>query len=62
MGHLEGNFTPVLYMGRKVPKGSLKNSHAVPRYLQIMQNDIQVSLNTEMQAKSILLGYLVVFL
>ena len=20
MGHLEGNFTPVLYMGRKVPK------------------------------------------
>ena len=21
MGHLEGNFTPVLYMGRKVPKG-----------------------------------------
>ena len=22
MGHLEGNFTPVLYIGRKVPKGS----------------------------------------
>jgi hypothetical protein len=21
MGHLEGNFTPVLYIGRKVPKG-----------------------------------------
>ena len=21
MGHLEGNFTPVLYMGRKVPEG-----------------------------------------
>ena len=21
IGHLEGNFTPVLYMGRKVPKG-----------------------------------------
>ena len=21
MGHLEGNFMPVLYMGRKVPKG-----------------------------------------
>ena len=21
MGHLEGNFTSVLYMGRKVPKG-----------------------------------------
>ena len=21
MGHIEGNFTPVLYMGRKVPKG-----------------------------------------
>jgi hypothetical protein len=21
MGHLEGNFTPVLYMGSKVPKG-----------------------------------------
>ena len=21
MGHLEGNFTPVLYVGRKVPKG-----------------------------------------
>ena len=21
MGHLEGNFTPVLYMERKVPKG-----------------------------------------
>ena len=21
MGYLEGNFTPVLYMGRKVPKG-----------------------------------------
>ena len=24
MGHLEGNFTPVLYMGRKVPKGYMK--------------------------------------
>ena len=24
MGHLEGNFTPVLYIGRKVPKGSIK--------------------------------------
>jgi hypothetical protein len=24
MGHLEGNFTPVLYMGRKVPKGYIK--------------------------------------
>ena len=24
MGHLEGNFTPVLYMGRKVPKGQYK--------------------------------------
>ena len=23
MGHLEGNFTPVLYIGRKVPKGKL---------------------------------------
>ena len=23
MGHLEGNFTPVLYIGRKVPKGWL---------------------------------------
>ena len=23
MGHLEGNFTPVLYMGRKVPKGKI---------------------------------------
>ena len=23
MGHLEGNFTPVLYMGRKVPKGEI---------------------------------------
>ena len=21
MGHLEGNFTPVLYIGQKVPKG-----------------------------------------
>ena len=21
MGHLEGNFTPVIYIGRKVPKG-----------------------------------------
>ena len=21
MGHLEGTFTPVLYIGRKVPKG-----------------------------------------
>ena len=21
MGHLEGNFTPFLYIGRKVPKG-----------------------------------------
>jgi hypothetical protein len=21
IGHLEGNFTPVLYIGRKVPKG-----------------------------------------
>jgi hypothetical protein len=21
MGHLEGNFKPVLYIGRKVPKG-----------------------------------------
>ena len=21
MGHIEGNFTPVLYIGRKVPKG-----------------------------------------
>ena len=26
MGHLEGNFTPVLYMGRKVPK--VKYSHS----------------------------------
>ena len=23
MGHLEGNFTPVLYIGRKVPKGEI---------------------------------------
>ena len=21
MGHLDGNFTPILYIGRKVPKG-----------------------------------------
>jgi hypothetical protein len=26
MGHLEGNFTPVLYIGRKVPKG-LRDEH-----------------------------------
>ena len=25
MGHLEGNFTPVLYMGRKVPKGQFSS-------------------------------------
>ena len=24
MGHLEGNFTPVLYMGRKVHKGNVR--------------------------------------
>ena len=23
MGHLEDNFTPVLYMGRKVPEGNI---------------------------------------
>ena len=26
MGHLEGNFTPVLYRGRKVPKGKVMGS------------------------------------
>ena len=26
MGDLEGNFTPVLYMGRKVPKGEYNKS------------------------------------
>ena len=25
MGHLEGNFTPVLYIGRTVPKGYYSN-------------------------------------
>ena len=29
MGHLEGNFTPVLYVGRKVPKGSYPNTSEV---------------------------------
>ena len=30
MGHLEGNFTPVLYIGRKVPRGknAVDCSHA----------------------------------
>ena len=31
MGHLEGNFTPVLYMGRKVPKGQY--------YIQVHNSD-----------------------
>ena len=26
MGHLEGNFTPVLYIGRKFPKGYNKQT------------------------------------
>jgi hypothetical protein len=25
MGHLEGNFTPVPYIGRKVPKGQYRH-------------------------------------
>ena len=33
MGHLEGYFTPVLYTGRKVPKGYAHFSHN-PVYLQ----------------------------
>ena len=29
MGHLEGNFTPVLYIGRKVPKGELMQNFSL---------------------------------
>ena len=29
MGHLEGNFTPVLYIERKVPEGYYCNEHQI---------------------------------
>jgi hypothetical protein len=29
MGDLEGNFTPVLYIGRKVPKGELMQNFSL---------------------------------
>ena len=30
MGHLEGNFTPVLYIGHKVPKGYEAQQICIP--------------------------------
>ena len=32
MGHLEGNFMPVLYMGRKVPKGARYFSQILKKF------------------------------
>ena len=35
MGHLEGNFTPVLYIGRKVPTGKSQFFHPTSFQVQI---------------------------
>ena len=38
MGHLEGNFTPVLYIGRKVPKGYYSSISVTRQTLQNYQH------------------------
>jgi hypothetical protein len=41
MGNLEGNFTPVLYIGRKVPKGEVIHPIYVKIYtLETHQHDV----------------------